>query len=196
MTSNWSKVTGSFLGASLMAIVAVGCSKTVAESPPRAAQVQIARFSATPIDEATADLILADASRAARSKDGNDDAPCAFTISRDGTINEFPPGVPGYINTQADFEAVIALPGRIKVVEQINWCGQTGGAILGCAPVPGDSLAVVRFDTEGLLWLHEYGHNMGLNHREVPRSVMYPYLKADNEFLNDAECAALKVGTN
>ena len=83
-----------------------------------------------------------------------------------GDVTAFTEG-DGSIDSAAEFNALIALPGRIMVVNQINWCGALIPNVIGCAPVPGDSLAVVQFtpSLEGILWVHEFGHNKGLNHR-------------------------------
>ena len=89
----------------------------------------------------------------------------------------------------------MAQPGWIKAVNQINWCGSIGAGIIGCAPVPGSSLAVVRFSEalEGILWAHEFGHNKGRSHRVGTANVMHPSIGADRLGVDAAECAAFRT---
>jgi hypothetical protein len=87
----------------------------------------------------------------------------------------------------------------IKVVQSIRWCGGPGGSIIGCAPVgsPTVNLAVVRFAAaqEGILWLHEYGHNAGNPHRtDDARAVMFPSIGADHNVVNATESARFLAG--
>jgi hypothetical protein len=81
---------------------------------------------------------------------------------------------------------------RIKVVRVINYCGSPGTNIIGCSYTPGFGMAVVRVSSnEGLLWLHEYGHNAGLDHVNQSNNVMYPFLVGTALGLNQTECNAL-----
>jgi hypothetical protein len=78
-------------------------------------------------------------------------------------------------------------------VRLINYCGGSGTNIIGCARVGGNGMAVVREGSpfsfeEGSLWLHEYGHNAGLNHNADSRYVMYGCLCGSNLGLTQAEC--------
>jgi hypothetical protein len=92
-------------------------------------------------------------------------------------------------------DAAELLPGQVQVVDQINWCGGFSPNIIGCASVPGNSLVVVRFTPalEGILWLHEFGHNKGRNHRTDPNAVMAPSIGATRTHVNATECAAYEV---
>ena len=65
--------------------------------------------------------------------------------------------------------------------------------MIGCAPVPGNSLSVVRFtpSLEGILWAHEYGHNKWLNHRnDDPNAVMNGTIGSTRLRVNAPECTS------
>jgi hypothetical protein len=58
-------------------------------------------------------------------------------------------------------------------------------------------LAVVRFtaNQEGVLWVHEYGHNAGNGHRtDDPRAVMFPSIGADHNVVNATESERYLTG--
>ncbi len=102
----------------------------------------------------------------------------------------------GVINSAADFQQALNQPGFVKVVNQINWCGAILPNVIGCAPVPGNSMVVVRFTAarEGILWAHEYGHTKGLSHRNDPNAVMNPVIGPTRLRVNSAECTAYNQG--
>ena len=78
-------------------------------------------------------------------------------------------------------------PARVKVVRAINFCGQPGTNIAGCAYTPGPAMTVVRVSSnEDALWLHEYGHNTGLVHNNDNRFIMYGVLgnQASEDIIN------------
>ncbi|TDI46679.1 MAG: hypothetical protein E2P02_04635 [Acidobacteria bacterium] len=156
--------------------------------------LEVSRHTSTNLTDERADEILADATRAAREDDGAGDVACEVVLRRDVPVTTFSQGS-GIVNSSADFATIIGLPGHVKVVNQINWCGAFSPNIIGCAPVGGASLAVVRFtaNQEGILWLHEFGHNETLNHRNSPtRAVMFPSIGVDHDILNATECTALR----
>ena len=97
-----------------------------------------------------------------------------LTIDFDEWTDPFPTIHYCFRVSQADFNTINGLPGRVKVVNQINWCGGLKPNVIGCAPVPGNSQIVVRFiaNQEGILWAHEYGHTRGLNHVAGATSIM------------------------
>lgn len=65
-----------------------------------------------------------------------------MNFSRDGDVTVFTQGT-GSINSSADFSTVIGLPGWVKIVNQIDFCGGLmRPGILGCSPTPGNSLVV------------------------------------------------------
>ena len=160
----------------------------------------------SPIDDARVDAILAAASlRMGRSNFAGDVACCAG-LQRTGNATTFGSANDGLdiIDTSSELSSVLSLgPARFKVVRAINYCGGTGTNIIGCAWVGGDGAAVVRYGnigTEGTLWAHEYGHNVGLSHNNNSSSyIMYGSLGSSNTGLTQAECELFHTpsgGTN
>ncbi|WP_431310026.1 hypothetical protein [Marinicella meishanensis] len=80
------------------------------------------------------------------------------------------------------------------MVRAINWCEKTGAAYLGCASMPGNSLAMVRFspDQDGILMAHEFGHNQGLDHRLGEFNLMDKSIGPTRVGINHQECDAFK----
>jgi hypothetical protein len=177
-----------------MAVLNVACNGPAPPPPPVVTQrLQVSRHATTQLDNARADAILADASNVLQVKDGAEDVSCSVALTREGDVTEFTIG-DGSIDSEAEFNAVIGLPGYVKVVNQINWCGGLAPNIIGCAPVPGASLTAVRFtaNLEGILWAHEYGHTKGLNHRNNQDAVMFPSIGDNRRQVNQAECDAYR----
>jgi hypothetical protein len=93
------------------------------------------------------------------------------------------------INEQLAVEAVNAV--RFKVVRIINFCGMPGMNFIGCAGVGGATATVVRrtdLATEGILWVHEYGHNVGLVHHGDGRYIMNGTNTGSNNALDANDC--------
>jgi hypothetical protein len=157
-------------------------------------RLQINRFTTSSLTNADADRILADASTVLQTNDGPGDVACAVNFSRDGNVTAFTQG-DGSIDSGTEFNTVIGLPGWVKIVNQINWCGGLVPNVIGCAPVPGNSLAVVRFtaNLEGMLWAHEFGHNKGLSHRDDTSAVMNPFICSTCRGVNSTECNAYRT---
>ncbi|EGD77109.1 hypothetical protein PTSG_07444 [Salpingoeca rosetta] len=87
--------------------------------------------------------------------------------------------------------------GRVKAINALNYCGQPASNVIGCAPVGGDTQILVRlanYERDARLWLHETGHNVGLEHNSMSKDfVMYPTLTGDsndNFALTSEECGA------
>jgi len=156
-------------------------------------QLQVSQHTSLNLTDAGTDTILIDATTVAQANDGPGDVACGVSVARNGGLTTF--AAFGIINSSGDLNAVLALPGNIKVVNQINWCGGFSPNIIGCAPIPGTSLAVVRFTAsqEGILWLHEFGHNQGLNHRNDPNAVMNPVIAPTRRFVDSTECNAYRA---
>jgi hypothetical protein len=157
-------------------------------------QVQVRRYTTSSLTNTEADAILADATTVLQTNDGSGDVACATVWVRDGNVTTFTTG-DGSIDSSTEFNAVIGLTGQIKVVNAINWCGGLIPNVIGCAPVPGNSLAVVRFTSsqEGILWAHEYGHNKGLSHRNDVNAVMNPTIGSTRRRVNQTECNAYRT---
>lgn len=131
--------------------------------------------STTGMSQANADFRLAESQRLLRTYDGAGDVACDVTLIQYGSPSSFATG-DGIIDNQSEYEAVLAVPGSIKLVNQINWCNAIAAGILGCAPIPGFS-SVARaggfINRDRELWAHEYGHNVGLVHTTTIRYLMY-----------------------
>jgi hypothetical protein len=148
----------------------------------------VSRHTSTTLSNADADRIIADAVRVLGSTELAGDFRCIVGVQRDGDVTTFTQGA--IINSQADLDTVLGLPGSAKVVSQINWCGALIPNVIGCAYTPGSSLAVVRFtpSQEGILWAHEFGHNKGLPHVTTPNNVMSPVISPSNTTVTSAQC--------
>ena len=127
--------------------------------------------------------------------DAADDVPCCAAMRRTGSGGSFGAGNDGLaiVDNESELNRVLAVTkGRVKLVQLIRWCGEPGVNILGCANLRDDSFVVVRMDRasdEGLLWMHEYGHNLGLPHVSSDETnFMYPYTGAGGVRAN--QCAA------
>jgi hypothetical protein len=158
--------------------------------------LRIARFTRATLSDANADTILQSASNVLQTDDdggGPNDVACLVQLIRRGNVTVFDDG-DGSIDSAAEFNAVIALPGFVKVVNQINWCSAIGFNIIGCAPTPGNSLVVVRFtaNQEGILWAHEYGHTRGLPHNTGGTAIMNGTIITTHTMVTPSECAAYK----
>ena len=190
-----------------VAVVAGCCGKKNDHSPvadppdsPTAAarMVSVSRYQSSTLTDADADRILAEANDVLDEINGSGDEQCVIGFQRSGPVATFTTG-DGEIDSHAEFNAIVALPGNMKVVNGIYVCGTRSdglpntGVFLGCAPAPGNSLVVVRMDDtsdrqEGILWAHEYGHNRGLHHRNPDdNEVMNAYITSAHTYVNGAE---------
>jgi FG-GAP-like repeat len=158
--------------------------------------LRVARFRTATLSNADADAILRAASNVLQTDDdgsNSGDVACPVQFTRRGDVTAFAAG-DGSIDSGAEFNEVVALPGHVKVVNQINWCSGIGFNIIGCAPVPGNSLVVVRFtaNQEGILWAHEYGHTRGLEHNSSVDAVMNKTITTARVMVSPAECEAFR----
>jgi len=171
-------------------------------NPPvtiRTVQVTVQRHSTVALSDADADRILADMGTILQSDDSPADVATPVRFVRNGPVQVLPANVPATIATAADLTALLNAGAGVKIVQAIRWCGGPGGSIIGCAPVgsPTVNVAAVRFtaNQEGLIWVHEYGHNTGLGHRtDDPRAVMFPSVGVDHNVVNGAESASYLAG--
>jgi hypothetical protein len=147
-----------------------------------------------PMSEARLDTALASASATAGIEDFSADVACCITVGRGSAAQRF--GSPGdglaFVDSEQEIQAVLGDDtARVKVVRSISYCSGPGSNIIGCSFVPGGSMAVVRLSSasgEGLLWLHEYGHNTGLGHHPDPRYIMHAVYDGNNSALAQYEC--------
>lgn len=157
------------------------------------------RHSTVTLTEADADRILRDMGTVLQNKDSAADVATRVQFVRNGAVRVLPATIAATITTQAEWNALMTAGTGVKVVQGIRWCGGPGGSIIGCAPIgsPTVNLAVVRFtpNQEGILWVHEYGHNTGNGHRtDDTRAIMYPSIGADHNVINSTESARYLAG--
>ena len=163
--------------------------------PPIRHFLEVSRHRSVQIDAIEADRIMDDASDLLQTANRPGDVATNVEFTRLGQVTQFTFGN-GVINGSADFRAVERLPGNVKVVNQIRWCGQTfvTGIVLGCASSNSTSLTVIRWipNMEGSLWTHEFGHNRNLGHRSAPNAVMLDSSGPDQDSVNQAESNAFR----
>lgn len=165
----------------------------------RTVNVTVHRHSAVALTDADADRILRDMGTALQGADSATDIATRVQFIRNGAVRLLPANVPGTIQTAADWNTLMGAGTGVKVVQAIRWCGGPGGSIIGCAPVgnPTTNLAVVRFNAaqEGILWVHEYGHNAGNGHRtDDTRAIMFPSIGGDHNVVNATESGRYLAG--
>ena len=169
------------------------------DAAPRTVQVTVQRHSTVALSDADADRILGDMGTILQGDDSPADVATPVSFVRNGPVQLLPAAIPGTIQTEADLVALLNAGSGVKIVEAIRWCGGPGGSIIGCPPVgsPSVNVTAVRFteNQEGLIWVHEYGHNAGLGHRtDDLRAVMYPSVGADHNVVNAAESESFLAG--
>lgn len=148
------------------------------------------------VSDTRADAILADATQIIQGIDANRDVACPLTLNRVLLpVGDF--ATPGFalnatVSSAADQAAVFAAPGNVKIVNDIRFCETFNIGIISCGELPGDSFFVEReiFTKEGILWLHEFGHNQGLQHRGGEDAVMNPTLLRRRRVVDSTECTA------
>lgn len=172
-----------------LVLFAASCTPTITH------ELEIDRYTTSSLTNAQADSILADATTVLNTNDGDGDVACRVELVRKGDVSVFTTG-DGSIDSGSEFSTILALPGYVAVVNQINWCGSLIPNVIGCAPVPGASMAVVRFtpSLEGILWAHEFGHTKGLSHRNSdPNAVMNGVINSSRLRITSDECSAFRM---
>jgi hypothetical protein len=150
-----------------------------------------------PMTATRLDAVLKEGSFRAAKGDFATDVACCTIIGRSGGGGTFGANGDGLdtINDSPTLNAVLGVAsGRVKIVNVINWCGGSGTNIIGCSYQPGNGMVLVRLsstDFESVLWVHEYGHNLGLAHAmSDSRMIMYPSDNGGNDGLQPTDCAA------
>ncbi|ANM30776.1 hypothetical protein ABI59_16120 [Acidobacteria bacterium Mor1] len=149
---------------------------------------------ASPMGNSRLDQVLDDANLRAGRADSGSDVACCITLSRQGNANSWgspTDGLDVITNNSELSQAIGNNSGRFKVVTSIGWCGGPGGGIVGCANTPGSGIVVVRLSNlgnEGILWIHEYGHNTRLGHASGFSRIMFGSITGVNNSLIQSEC--------
>jgi hypothetical protein len=142
------------------------------------------------------DSLLQESSLRAATANFDGDVPCCVVVARSGTARTFGTTTDGLdtINDSTELGSVLGSSvARVKVVNAINYCGSAGTNIIGCGYQGGNGVALVRLSGlgfEAVLWIHEYGHNVGLGHATDARDLMYPSDSGANNGLAPAECSS------
>ncbi len=144
------------------------------------------------MNDARLDLVLRESELRAGREDFAADVMCCITVDRSGTAQTLTGAGLDVIDSSAELNAVLDNGvSRVKVVNAINFCGTPGTNILGCAWISGHGIALVRMSLitdEAVLWLHEYGHNVGLSHAGTNQYIMFSFLSSGAGGLTQAEC--------
>jgi hypothetical protein len=150
----------------------------------------------SPMTDTRLDLIFHDGALRVGRADFSTDVACCATVSRFGTARTFGTSTDGLdiIDNDTELNSVLDnSTARVKVVRAINYCGSSGTNIIGCSWVSGNGMALVRMSSsasEAVLWVHEYGHNLGLPHNTDSRYIMYGVDYGTNDGMVQTECNA------
>jgi len=148
----------------------------------------------SPMTDDRLDQLMSNGSLRVGRSDFTGDVACCNEFSRLGTGKTFGTTSDGLdiIDDGTELNAVLSNSiARVKVVRAINYCGSTATNIIGCSWVGGDGMAVVRrsdANSEAVLWVHEYGHNVGLSHNTDSRYIMYGVDYGTNNGVSTTEC--------
>jgi hypothetical protein len=161
--------------------------------PDTTHQFQISRHDTANFTNADADEMLDEATNLLQTNDGEGDVACNVALVRKGDVTEFLTGI-GVINSPEDLYAVMGLPGEVKVVRHIFWCG-VFSTFLGCSEIGGNSFIVTDLgpgNRSAVVWAHEFGHNKGLLdcHFNCQYKLMNRILHSANRRINSHECSA------
>lgn len=144
--------------------------------------------SASSLSNADADDILLDGYNILKYYNGSGDKGCNVRLARLGNVTTFTSG-DGSISSASEWGA---LADGINFVNDIGWCGSLAPNILGCGTTPGKRIAVVNHSLSDIIWVHEFGHNQGLTHRDESNVIMAPVMASGNKRVNLTECNAYK----
>ena len=156
--------------------------------------LDVRRHTSSALSTTEADRIILDITVVLQTNDGSGDLACDVVVLKQGPVLPFSTGS-GILNNQAQLAEVFNLPGNVKVVNEVNFCGGVfKTTFIGCGQTPGSSFIVERFtaNQEGILWAHELGHNKGLPHRNGPNLLMNAFIGPTSNRINGTECTAFR----
>ena len=151
----------------------------------------------SPMTNSRLDSVLADASSRAQTVNFTGDVGCCIATARSGSAGTLGVSGDGLDIIDNDLELTSVLNNsvaRVKVVRTINYCGGSAPNIIGCAWVGAPGMTLVRLSDpgqEGVVWIHEFGHNNGLNHVADVRYIMNGFVgggAGDNTGLFQSHC--------
>ena len=158
------------------------------------------------VDLTTQELkkLLARATQLLKTKDGANDVVCNVTFKLDGEIKPFASDrTPAVIRTEEDRDAVHAEAGDIKFVKAIKSC-RNGVSFEGCAWPPQmerkSRSVIIAYpgsdpDLRHIVFAHEFGHRMGLRHRNERHALMTDCgLTSKNVQVTADECRCFRSG--
>jgi hypothetical protein len=149
----------------------------------------------TPMTATRLDDVLAEASLRAGVAEFDGDVPCCTAVARSGSARTFGATTDtlATIDTEDELTTVLNVTvARAKVVFAINYCGGPGTNIIGCSYFGGKGMVLARLSSlnyESVLWIHEYGHNIGLDHTGDTRFIMYYSDSGSNCGMSSLDCA-------
>ena len=125
--------------------------------------------------------------------DCSDDVPCSVRFYRDGSLGTFGTAGDGLdvITTSSELNSVFAVTShRAKMVTAVDYCADTyNPSYCGCGKVSGFGF-IVEITEPGNVYIHEYGHNVGLGHRDdCNMNIMNTYTNGTNNSVNSSECS-------
>ena len=183
----------SIYGQLVIGAAANGLPVTFAKPPGVIQKVSISRHKSVGFLDTMAAKILWDASNLLRYDDGKNDIVCSVILEPDGDIAVFE-DLNGDIGTEQHLNEILALPGHVKIIENVDYCGKFNTSLIGCAYTPGTSIVVEASVNEpAILWAHEFGHNQGLRHRDnLKQNIMNSTVRRGGNKINKKECIAFK----
>jgi hypothetical protein len=192
------------VGIGLAALAGCGTSLPKSTNPPAGNQnandnaeagsnlfnLRVARHEREVFTEADVDAVFSEASRLLQTVQTEcPDVATDVTFARADTIETFN-DVPDVITTDAQLEDALALPQDFKIIHaMVGVCGvdipSDVATIVGCA-TSGGSVVIVS-EAPADVWAHEWGHVLGLDHRDdCARNIMHSY-ELDTNAVNNTE---------
>ncbi len=151
---------------------------------------RVARHEREVFTDADVDAVFGEASRLLQTVQTDcPDRATDVTFARADTVETFN-DVPNIITSDAQLEDALALPQDFKIVHaMVGVCGVDApsdvATIVGCATTGGSVVIVSGAPAD--VWAHEWGHVLGLDHRDdCRRNIMHSY-ELDTNAVNDVE---------